>query len=551
VKSLRRLLRLARPQAGSMAMAVGLGALTVGSGIALMSTSAYLISAAALLPSVAELQVAIVGVRFFGISRGVFRYLERLASHSASLKLLADLRAWFYAALEPLAPARLQREGSGDLLSRAVSDIDSLQDFFVRSIAPPLVALLVAAGFGIFLGFFSPILALAALGVLAVVGVAIPGISKKLGRVPGIARVSARARLTQAIVDGVQGLDELLANNAAGAHLRNVAEASDTLAGAEGQLAWRSGLHSALSSLGANLGGWLVLLLAIPIVAAGQLRGMDLAVVVLGTLAAFEAVNPLAQAAQALDEQLAAADRLFDLVDAEPPVAEPSQPVEMADNSDLSIQSLTFGYEKDTTVLHELSLELPTGHKAAILGASGVGKSTLLNLLHRFWDYKQGEILLGGVELRKLPTELVRAQFAVVPQRVHIFNNTLEENLRIAGPEASQQELEAAARGANLLDFIEAQPEAWATWAGEHGLRLSGGERQRLGVARALLRNAPILLLDEFTTHLDPGTARVVIAETLAAVEGRSVLWITHAAADLSNMDAVYELVGGQLKQIA
>jgi ABC-type transport system involved in cytochrome bd biosynthesis fused ATPase/permease subunit len=213
----------------------------------------------------------------------------------------------------------------------------------------------------------------------------------------------------------------------------------------------------------------------------------------------------------------------------------------------LSIRQLSFSYQPGPRVLNGLSLDLPAGHKVAILGASGAGKSTLFNLLLRFWDYETGSIELGGVELHLLPAEQVRRAFAVVPQQVHIFNASLEENLRLVKPAATQAELETAARHAKLLDFIEGQPEGWGTWAGEHGLRLSGGERQRLGVARALLRDAPILLLDEFTTHLDAATAQAVLAETLAAAEGRSVILITHSLAGLEAMDAVYRLEGGLL----
>lgn len=549
MSTLARLLQLARPHWRAMALAAALGAITIGSGIALFSTSAYLISAAAIVPSIAELQVAIVGVRFFGISRGVFRYLERLASHSVTLNLLADIRAWFYAALEPLAPARVQQAHSGDLLTRAVSDVDELQEFFVRVLAPPLVALVVTTGFAVFLAYFAPVLALAALASLAFVGLAVPALARAAGRAPGAVLVAARARLTQAVVDGLQGLADLLANNAGSRHQACLAAQAAAVAGAEKRLAWVAGLHTLLTTLGVNAGGWLVLWLAIPMVAGGLFPGVNLAVVVLGTLAAFEAVLPFAQSAQALETQLPAARRIFALADAPQPVPEPRSPVALAASFHLSIRELAFAYEAGPPVLNRLSLDLPEGHKAAILGPSGAGKTTLFNLLLRFWDYDRGRIELGGVDLRRLPPERVRAQFAVVPQHVHIFNASLEENLRLAKPEAQFAELEEAARRANLLDFIEAQPEAWNTWAGEQGLRLSGGERQRLGVARALLREAPILLLDEFTTHLDPATAQAVVAETLAAASGRSVLVITHTLAGLTGLDAVYNLIDGQLHQ--
>lgn len=562
-----RLLRLILPHWRGIVLAVLLGTLTIGSGIALMATSAYLISAAALLPSIAELQVAIIGVRFFGISRGVFRYLERLASHSVTLRVLADLRVWFYEAIEPLAPARLQQTHSGDLLARAVSDIDTLKDFFVRVIAPPLVAICVAIAFGFFLSLFSPSLTLAAWVAMFFVGIAVPFLIHNFSRRPQASWVAARASMAQAVVDGVQGSTDLLANNAARRHLNHAAATAEYAARAETRLAWIGGLHSSLTSFGVNMGGWLMLVLAIPLVSSGRISGVALAVVTLGTVAAFEAVLPLAQAAQTLESQLTSARRLFDIADSPAPVYDSDQQIKRgvslvgesrletptlarllrAQAPLLSIHNLSFAYEPNTPILQNLSLELPPGHKIAILGASGAGKSTLLNLLLRFWDFEVGEISMGGVDIRKLPSEQVRSLFAVVPQQVHIFNATFENNLRLAKPEATTAELGEAARRAHLLDFIQAQPEGWQTWTGEHGLRLSGGERQRLGVARALLRSSPILLLDEFTTHLDSATATAVMAETLDAPHGPSVLLITHTIVGLEGFDAVYEMIEGHL----
>lgn len=548
----KRLLSFLRPHWRSITLAVALGTLTITSGIALMSTSAFLISAAALMPSIAELQVAIVGVRFFGISRGVFRYLERLVSHSVTLQVLTDLRVWFYQAIEPLAPARLQQSHSGDLLTRAVSDIETLKDFYVRVISPPLVAISVALVFGFFLSFYSPVLTLAAWVAMLFVGLLVPVIIHFLSRSLQAAWVAARASAAQAVVDGVQGLADLLANNAARRHMEHAAAANSSAARAEEKLAWIGGLHSVLTTLGVNFGGWLVLLLAIPLASSGQISGVALAVVTLGTLAAFEAVLPFAQAGQLLQAQLASAHRLFELTlsPAPPRRFSPAPPHPLSPAPALSLRHVSFSYTLGFPILRDLSLELSPGQKVAILGPSGAGKSTLFNLLLRFWDSGGGEIRVDGIDTRELPGAQVRSLFSVVPQQVHIFNATLEDNLRLAKPDASRQELNEAARRARLLDFIEAQPDGWQTWAGEHGLRLSGGERQRLGVARALLRDAPILLLDEFITHLDEATASAVLAETLAAASDRTVLLITHTPGGLAAFDAIYAMKNGKLELI-
>ena len=292
-----------------------LGFLTVGSSIGLMATSAWIIATAALHPSIAVLQVAIVGVRFFGIARGVFRYLERLASHQVTFRVLARLRVWFYAALEPLAPARLMQYRSGDLLSRIVADIGTLENFYIRAVAPPLVALLVAGLMWIFLGSFDPRLAWAVIAMMLLAGVGVPLLSQILSRQPGSRVVTVRAGLNAVLVDGIQGTADLVAFRAEAAQVRQVRALSDALGRDQARLAGIGGLNNALGSLLTSLAVVVVLALAIPLVTAGRIAGVSLAVLALATAASFEAVLPLPLAAQFLESSLAAARRLFEVVD--------------------------------------------------------------------------------------------------------------------------------------------------------------------------------------------------------------------------------------------
>ncbi len=321
-----RALRLLAPLRGALALSVLLGAATVGCGIGLMATSAYLISAAALHPSVAALGVAIVGVRFFGIARGIFRYLERYVSHAVTFGVLARLRVWFYAAIEPLAPARLQAQHSGDLLSRVVSDIETLQDFYGRVVAPPIVAALVGGGVWLFLGAYDGGVALAWLTCYLVAAVLVPMLAGALSRRLGRDLLRARAALTSHLVDGIQGLPELLAFGQEAAYAGRLAVLDARLVRLQTRLAWVTGLQTALGNAIMHLAMWTMLIVAIPLVRAGRLDGVYLAVLVLAALSSFEAVLPLSGAAQHLGSSLEAARRIFALADSPPAGDRPRGP---------------------------------------------------------------------------------------------------------------------------------------------------------------------------------------------------------------------------------
>ncbi|HEY66063.1 MAG TPA: thiol reductant ABC exporter subunit CydC, partial [Caldilineae bacterium] len=501
-RTLRRLFGLVAPFKGWILLSTLLGAATIGSSIGLMATSAYIIAYAALRPSIADLQVAIVGVRFFGIARGVFRYLERYVSHQTTFHLLARLRVWFYEALEPLAPARLMQHCSGDLLSRIIADIESLQHFYVRVIAPPLVAIFITAGITGFTRGYSPSLSWIVLGGLVISGIGAPAIIRWLSR--GREVVAARGALSMNIVDGIQGMADLIAFGGSRRWLERMQSAGHDLARAQERLAWVSGLQAALGLLMGHLTMWVVLITAIPLVHGGQLNGVLLASLLLAILASFEAVQPLPQAAQHLDSSIEAARRLFEIIDAAPAVSGPLDPLPLPDDPSLVVRDLRFRYApSEPYVLNGVSFDLPRGKRLAIVGPSGAGKSTLVNLLLRFWSYEEGEILLGGHDLRRYRQEDVRRMFAVVGQRTYLFNGTIRENLLLARPDASEEEMIEATRKAHIHEFIGSLPQGYDTWIGEHGLRLSSGERQRLAIARALLKDAPILILDEATANLD------------------------------------------------
>ena len=548
----RRLVPLVGPDRGRAALAVGLQVMAVGAGVGLMGTAAWLLSKAALRPSIAALSVAVVGVRAFGVSRAALRYLERVASHDVTLRLLARLRVSVYRALVPLAPAGLADHRSGDLLSRAIEDVSALEGAFVRVLGPSLVAVAIALLLGAALLPFGGALAAAGVAGFAVSGLLFPWLARRRGLEPGRRLARLRGELSARLVDGVQGQAELLAFGLERAHAEAADEAGAEAFEAQRRLTRAGALGGALAGLGADLTAISVLALAVPAVRSGSLDGVALAVVTLVTLAAFEAVAPLPLAWQAEGSLRESARRLLELADQLPAVAEPAvaRTAAAAGPGTLELRELRFTYPgASRPALGGVSLRLEPGRRVAVVGASGSGKSTLAHLLLRFWDVPPGTYLLDGADARTWPSDRVREAFAFSAQRVHLFTGTLRENLALAAPRATEPELRAVLAAVRLDELFARLPQGLDTWVGEQGQRLSGGERQRLALARALLRDAPFLLLDEPTAHLDAVTEREALGEVVRAGEGRGTLLVTHRLVALDAFDEVVVLDRGRVAE--
>ncbi|HEX2914298.1 MAG TPA: thiol reductant ABC exporter subunit CydC [Chloroflexia bacterium] len=547
---LKRLIKLALPLKWWMALAALLGFLTIGSSIGLMATSAYLISMAALHPSVAVLSVAIVGVRFFGIGRGIFRYLERYVSHYVTFGLLSRLRVWFYRAIEPLAPARLMHYRGGDLLSRVVSDIDTLQNFYVRVLAPVLVSAITGLFMWFFLGAYDLTFALTLIFFYLMAGAGVPLLTHLLSREVGSQIISTRSELNAQIVDSIQGMPDLLAYGQEESQLEKVSATNRRLVALQNRMAWVSGLQAGLGNLLVNLAIWTMLIVAIPAVHAGRLDGVYLALLVLAALSSFEAVLPLPAAAQQLGSSAEAARRLFEIVDSQPEIVENGKISPQPENYGLEFEKVSFRYNQDEPLaLGEVSFNIRQGSCLAIVGPSGSGKSTIINLLLRFWDYNQGSIRLGGHDLKDFRQEDLLKLVSVVEQQTHLFNATIRENLLLANPATSEEAMIKAVKQAQLYDFIMAQPQGFDTPVGEQGLRLSGGERQRLAIARAFLRDTPLLILDEATANLDTLTEREVLASLQALRQGRTTIIVTHRLVGLEMADEIVVMQNGRVEE--
>jgi thiol reductant ABC exporter CydC subunit len=538
----------ARPAARQLALATLLGAGAIGAGIGLLATSGWLISRASQHPRESALALGIVAVQFFGLSRGLLRYGQRLVGHDAAFRALADLRVRVYARLESLAPAGLPAFRSGDLLARFVDDVDSVQDLLVRVIPAFAIAIVVGAATVSLMWWILPAAGLILLVTLALAATLLPWLTGRLARRTESTQAAARGELAAAVVDLVRGAPELAAYGAIDAQLARAGEIDTELWRAERSAARTAGVGQGLATLlpgGAMVGA---LLVGVEAVRAGRLDGTLLAVIAVVPLAAFELATPLPAATQVLQRLRRSLGRTLAVVQAEPPVVEPDDPKPLpASPHVLRLRGLRSRYHDDGPwALDGLDLDLAPGRRVAVVGRSGAGKSTLADVLLRFLPYQGGSATLGGVELRDLSGDDCRRVIGLVAQDAHIFDATVEENVRLARRDAADGELRCALQRARLLEWTEELPAGLRTEVGEHGGRISGGQRQRLALARALLADFPVLVLDEPGEHLDTATADALVTDLLEATTGQAVLLITHRLAGLEAVDEVIVLDRGR-----
>jgi ATP-binding cassette subfamily C protein CydC len=553
MKICTRLLAFLSPFRWLIALAILLGSVMIASSIALLGMAAYLIAASALGPLLILLSIPIYLVRTMGIVRALSRYAERLVSHNTTFRLLANLRVWAYSRIEPQAPAHLLTFRSGDMLTRLVADIEELQNFYLRVVSPIAVALVVSLfTFGIF-SIFSMKLAWVALTFLAAAGSGVPLLTAMLSRGLGRQQVNARAKLNMQVVDSLQGIRDVLTFGRSQAQLECVAACNRSLGHVQRSMATITGLQAALGDLLMNTAMWVLLILAIPLVSSRYIDGVYLGVIGLLILASFEAVQPLASAFQGLGHLLTAAERVFAVTDAQPPVVESltSQPIPAEQGGyGLSFEHVHFAYRlSECEVLSDISFDLRPGSRVAIVGPSGAGKSTLARLALRFWDPTNGVIRLNGQDIRRYRLHNLRDLIGVIAQDTYIFNDTLHANLLLARHGASEAEIETALAQAQLTEFMRQLPLGLNTRIGEQGMHLSGGERQRLAVARAFLRDAPILILDEATANLDPFTERALLDSLVELTPRRTTLYITHRLLAMECMDEILVLDQGRIAE--
>ncbi|QFQ98680.1 thiol reductant ABC exporter subunit CydD [Streptomyces phaeolivaceus] len=548
---LTRVRRMAGPRRGRLALALLLGSLALGSAVGLMATSGWLISRSSEQPPVLYLMVAVTATRAFGIGRAVFRYAERLVSHDTVLRMLADTRVAVYRRLERLAPAGLRTTRRGDLLSRLVADVDALQDYWVRWLLPAGAAVAVSAASVGFTAWLLPEAgAVLAVGLL-VAGAGVPLVTGAVARRAEHRLAPARGVLATRVADLLTGTAELTVAGALPLRTAEARRADRALTRIASRAATATALGDGFTALVSGLTVAATALFGAQAVVDGRLSGVAMAVVVLTPLAAFEAVLGMPLAVQFRQRVRRSAERVYEVLDAPDPVREPETPAEAPVSPfPLRLTGLGARYAgQDRDALVGLDVTLEQGRRIAVVGVSGAGKTTLAQVLLRFLDAREGTYTLGGVDAYALDGDAVRGLVGLCAQDAHLFDSSVRENLLLARKHAGEAELRDALARARLLDWADELPDGLDTLIGEHGARLSGGQRQRLALARALLADFPVLVLDEPAEHLDLPTADALTADLLAATEGRTTLLITHRLAGLDAVDEVVVLAEGHVVQ--
>jgi thiol reductant ABC exporter CydC subunit len=546
---LARTLAIARPAAGRLALATLFGAGGMLAAIGLIATSAWLISRSAQHPQESAVAIAIVGVQFFALSRGLCRYAERLVGHDAAFRVLSDLRVAVYERLERLAPLGVPTFASGDLLARLIEDVDSLQDLLLRVLPPFAIAFGVGVATVAVVWLMLPAAALILLAALLVAATLVPWLTGLLAARSEARQAVARATLSSSVIDLLEGAPELAINGAMPAQLGRALAADTELTLIARKSARTAGIGRGLTSLCCGLAMWGALVVGVSAVHAGRMSGVLLAGIALIPLVAFELVVALPGAAQTLQRVRRSAARVFEVIDAAPPVAEPTEPRPLPPGPyPLNARELRVSYPGSARLaLAGVQLDLRPGRRVALVGPSGAGKTTLAAAALRFLPYQGGSIVLNAVEIAELTGEDCRRVVGLVSQDAHVFDSTLEENLRLARRDATSEQLREALARARLLDWVERLPAGMATELGERGARMSGGQRQRLAIARALLADFPVLILDEPGEHLDIATADAIVAELLASTRERATLLITHRLAGLEEIDEVLVMDEGRV----
>ncbi|PAR38293.1 cysteine/glutathione ABC transporter ATP-binding protein/permease CydC [Vibrio metoecus] len=527
-----------------------LALLTVLTSIGLLTLSGWFLSAAA----VAGLTIAretfnymLPGafVRGFAMGRTAGRWGERVVTHNATFKLLTDLRVFFFEKLTPLIPGRLSTVRDADMLNRIVADVDAMDHVYLRLINPVTVGVLGIAALTTLVAWFDTTLGLTLGGVLLFVLLVWPILFYRLGKHNGQQLTQHKAELRIRTLDWLQGYSELTIFGAEQTYRQAIFTAQEKLLHNQYTNAHVSGLAQSLLLL-AN--GW-ILVLMLWLAAdgvGGQTPDPMIALIAFATMASVELLMPIAGAFQHLGQTLTSARRLNEIILAKPEVEFTDQPTPHNGQYGIEFNGVNFAYQANKpNTIDEFSLSLPQGHKVAIVGQTGSGKSTLIQLLCRYWDVQAGQITIGGIDIREWRESDLRAAISVVSQRVDILNGTLRDNLKLAKPDATDEQLSEILRQVGLEKLL--QDSALNAWLGDGGRQLSGGEKRRIGIARALLHDAPILLLDEPTEGLDKQTEQQIMQLLHSHFANKTVLFITHRLINLEQMDAIALIEHGKL----
>ena len=494
--------------------------------------------------------VGTVGAAFacilvFALLRGVLRYAEQASNHYIAFKLLALIRDKVFGALRRLTPAKLEGRDRGDLISLITADIEALEVFYAHTISPICIAVICVIGMTGFVASYHILPALVLLAGYLLVGAALPVWSAKRGDRAAREYRQALADTNSYVLESLRGLKDTLQYQDTPARAEGIADCSETLGEKQKALKYREGLTVAVTNTLILLTVLAVLGVSLSLYQSGQMGAEGVLVCTLSALSSFGPVVALANLGASLTQVFASADRVLDLLDEEPVTADVTDGADTA-FAGAEAQNVSFSYA-DEEVLHDLSLTIPEKKIVGITGRSGSGKSTFLRLLMRFWDVQDGSVSVDGTDVRKIPTKHLRDMESYVTQETHLFHDSIANNIAIAKPGASREEIMEAAKKASIHDFIMTLPKGYDTEVGELGDTLSGGEKQRIGIARAFLHECPLILLDEPTSNLDSLNEGIILKSLKESAKKKTVVLVSHRVSTMNVADVVYEMENGRI----
>lgn len=487
------------------------------------------------------------------VLRGILHYVEQYCNHFIAFKLLAIIRHKVFAALRKLCPAKLEGRDKGNLISIITTDIELLEVFYAHTISPIAIATLTSIIMVIFIGRYHWLAGVLALAAYLIVGVAIPMWNGKRGSQKGMEFRTNFGELNSFVLDSLRGLDETIQYGQGEKRKEQMSERSKNLAGMQESLSKMEGSQRSFTNMVILLASFGMLVLTIWLYAKGEMGFEEILTCTIAMMGSFGPVVALSSLSNNLNQTLASGERVLSLLEEMPLVEEIPRDVETSGAESMEYEftgaeaeNVTFAYGEEV-ILDNYSLKLQPGKITGIHGASGSGKSTLLKLLMRFWDVQDGSVSVDGTDVRKIPTKHLRDMESYVTQETHLFHDSIANNIAIAKPGASREEIMEAAKKASIHDFIMTLPKGYDTEVGELGDTLSGGEKQRIGIARAFLHECPLILLDEPTSNLDSLNEGIILKSLKESTKKKTVVLVSHRVSTMNVADVVYEMKNGRI----
>lgn len=479
--------------------------------------------------------------------RGILHYLEQYCNHYIAFRLLAIIRHKVFEALQKLCPAKLESRDKGNLISIITTDIELLEVFYAHTISPICIAFLTSLFMVLFIGHYHYLAGLLALIAYIIVGVIIPVINGKLGSAEGMSFRNNFGELNSFVLDSLRGLDETIQYNQGEERKQEIIERSKQLAKQQEYLSYREGAQRSITNTVILLASFGMLFLTLFLYLNHELGFEGIITCTLSMMGSFGPVVALSSLSNNLNQTLASGERVLSLLEEKPLVEEVEGDKETNDSfKGATLNHVTFSYD-DETILDDYSLKLEPGTITGIHGVSGSGKSTILKLLMRFWDVNQGSITVNEEEIKQIPTKHLRNMESYVTQETHLFHDSIANNIAIAKKDATREEIMEAAKKASIHDFIMALPKGYDTEVGELGDTLSGGEKQRIGIARAFLHDAPMILMDEPTSNLDSLNEGIILKSLKESSKQKTIVLVSHRASTMNIADTVYEMKDGRI----